>query len=160
MPNFRDSCLQSQKYLERYQALAKELSICIVPGTIVEVDEGQNDIFRGPEAPQSNDDVPLKREVQIHRYFQNVAYFVDNNGDILARYVKKNLWGPTERDHLRDDDDDPHVAFDSPIGRVGLLVCWDLAFPEAWRDLTAQGAKTIILPTFCKLVLYVYKIHR
>jgi predicted amidohydrolase len=28
-----------------------------------------------------------------------------------------------------------------------LLVCWDLAFPEAWRELVSQGAKIIIVPT-------------
>jgi predicted amidohydrolase len=35
-PNFTSLCSQSQHYLEAYQALAKELNICIVPGTIVE----------------------------------------------------------------------------------------------------------------------------
>lgn len=31
-----------------------------------------------------------------------------------------------------------------------MLVCWDLAFPEAFRELIYQGAKIIILPAFCK----------
>lgn len=35
----------------------------------------------------------------------------------------------------------------TPIGPVGLLICWDLAFPEAFRELIAAGAKTIIIPT-------------
>ena len=29
-----------------------------------------------------------------------------------------------------------------------MLICWDLAFPEAFRELIAQGAKLIIIPTF------------
>ena len=41
-----------------------------------------------------------------------------------------------------------HEVFNTPIGKVGLLICWDLAFPEAFRELIANGAKTIIIPTF------------
>jgi len=43
---------------------------------------------------------------------------------------------------------DNHQAFDTSIGRVGLLICWDLAFPEAFRKLISQGAKLIIVPAF------------
>ena len=32
-----------------------------------------------------------------------------------------------------------------------MLICWDLAFPEAFRELIAGGAKTIIIPTFWNL---------
>jgi predicted amidohydrolase len=30
-----------------------------------------------------------------------------------------------------------------------MLICWDLAFPEAFRELIADGAKIVIIPTFC-----------
>ena len=39
--------------------------------------------------------------------------------------------------------------YDTPLGPIGLLICWDLSFPEAFRELVAQGAKIIIVPTFC-----------
>jgi len=32
-----------------------------------------------------------------------------------------------------------------------MLICWDLAFPEAFRELISAGAKTIIIPTFWTL---------
>lgn len=32
-----------------------------------------------------------------------------------------------------------------------MLICWDLAFPEAFRELIARGAKIIIVPTYWKL---------
>lgn len=44
-----------------------------------------------------------------------------------------------------------HEVFDTPIGRVGLLICWDLAFPEAFRELIAKGAKIVVVPTFWTL---------
>ena len=70
-PKFGDLCGQWQTYVNRYQALAKEHDICIVPGAIVE----------RHEVPDGNEHVLI-----------NVAYFIDNKGEILGRYQKKNLW--------------------------------------------------------------------
>lgn len=44
---------------------------------------------------------------------------------------------------------EPHEVFDTPIGKVGMLVCWDLAFPEAFRELAKKGVDLVIIPTFC-----------
>jgi predicted amidohydrolase len=80
----------------------------------------------------------------------NVASFISHDGTILSQYQKKNLWHP-ERPHLTSSLHDPHEAFDTPLGKVGMLICWDLAFPEAFRELIAAGAKMIIIPTFWNL---------
>jgi predicted amidohydrolase len=128
-PKYKENCREWKTYLERYQALAKECNINLVPGTIIELhDEG----------------TPQERLL-------NVAYFISNTGEILHRYQKKNLWGSIERDHLTSSTHDPHVAFDTPLGKVGMLICWDLAFPEAFRELISQGAKLIVIPTFWTL---------
>ncbi|KAI0191874.1 carbon-nitrogen hydrolase [Astrocystis sublimbata] len=117
---FKEACANSSPYLQKYQDLARELKICIVPGTIIEA-EGDS--------------------------LLNIAYFVSSDGEILGRYQKKNLWHP-ERRHLVSSAHEPHVAFDTPLGRVGLLICWDLAFPEAFRELISDGAQMICVPTF------------
>ncbi|KAL8733655.1 MAG: hypothetical protein Q9181_003513 [Wetmoreana brouardii] len=128
-PNFSDLCGQWELYLNKYRALALENNICIVPGTIVE----------------DHEVAETKEHILI-----NVAYFIDNKGEILGRYQKKNLWHP-ERNHLTSSMDDPHDVIQTPIGPVGLLICWDLAFPEAFRELISGGAKIIIIPTFWTL---------
>ena len=51
----------------------------------------------------------------------------------------------------RRSNEPPHTAISTPLGKVGLLICWDLAFPEAFRALIAQGAKIIVIPTFWTL---------
>ncbi|KAK8111382.1 nitrilase [Apiospora kogelbergensis] len=129
-PQFRQSCIESMKYLEKYQALAKELNICIVPGTIVEA--------------RSDDDTSTSSEGPS---MLNVAYFVSSSGDVVGRYQKKNLWHP-ERHHLVSSAHEPHEAFDTPLGRVGMVACWDLAFPEAFRELISDGAEIICVPSF------------
>lgn len=81
-------------------------------------------------------------------YGPRINNAVSSTGEILHSYTKKNLWHP-ERPHLTPSPvHEPHAAFDTPLGRVGILICWDLAFPEAFRALIAEGAKTIIIPTF------------
>ncbi|KAI0155247.1 carbon-nitrogen hydrolase [Xylariaceae sp. FL1272] len=119
-PGFKETCAESPAYLQKYQTLAKELNINIVPGTLLE---------------------------SVDETIQNIAYFISSDGEIAGRYQKKNLWHP-ERHHLVSSAHEPHVAFDTPLGRVGLLICWDIAFPEAFRELIADGAKIIIVPTF------------
>lgn len=137
-PTFREACSTWKLYLDKYRALAREHNICIVPGTIVElhVDITHDSTGVDPAADE------------IDERLLNVAYFIDSKGDILGKYVKKNLWGSIERLHLTSSSHDPHPVFDTPFGKVGMLVCWDLAFPEAFREMISQGAKLFIIPTF------------
>jgi predicted amidohydrolase len=127
--NFKSACADWQIYLDKYRSLARELQINIVPGTILELHDAGT---------------PSERLL-------NVAYFIDSSGAIAGKYVKKNLWGPIERLHLTSSASDAHPVFDTPLGRVGMLICWDLAFPEAFREMIAQGAKIIVIPTFWTL---------
>ncbi len=41
---------------------------------------------------------------------------------------------------------DGFPVFDTPAGRVGILVCYDRRFPEAWRSLLFAGAEIIFVP--------------
>ncbi|KAJ5689553.1 hypothetical protein N7462_003945 [Penicillium macrosclerotiorum] len=118
----RKQCANWKRYLDGYCTLARECGICIVPGSLGELHE---------------DDTLV-----------NATYFIDNAGVIRGRYEKKNLWHP-ERPYVKGSKNDSrHVAFDTPLGKVGMLICWDLAFPEAFRELIMQGAKMIIVPAF------------
>ncbi|KAI0390350.1 carbon-nitrogen hydrolase [Xylariaceae sp. FL0594] len=130
-PGFRKSCAEAEAYLQKYQDLAKELGICIVPGTIIESSPSEGEAEGGESSTT----------------LQNIAYFISSDGSIAGRYQKKNLWHP-ERRHLVSSTHEPHTAFDTPLGRVGLLICWDMAFPEAFRELIADGAQIICVPTF------------
>ncbi|KAI9867005.1 MAG: hypothetical protein M1813_000403 [Trichoglossum hirsutum] len=147
-PDFAASCAESVAYLPRYQALARELNIHIVPGTIIEPVKHVRSAAPGTsidgEAEASN---PLVTELR------NMTCFIAaSTGDILSTYQKKNLWY-LERGILTAGRHTPHKAFDVPLPgngtmRVGMLICWDLAFPEAFRELVADGAQLIVVPSY------------
>ncbi|KAL2842424.1 carbon-nitrogen hydrolase [Aspergillus pseudoustus] len=126
----------TNKYLSAYQTLAKELSICIVPGTFVEK-------HPHPDTTTTDQQADGKNAYVLY----NTAYFISNDGSILGRYRKKNIWHP-ERAYLTSSTSEPHEVFDTPVGKVGLLICWDLAFPEAFRELLAGGVEIVVVPTY------------
>lgn len=146
-PDFITACADSEAYLPRYQALARELDISIVPGTICEAHAATE------HAPDPEDE--RARAALGGRELRNMAHFVSaGTGELAGSYQKKNLWHP-ERPHLSPGRHAPHAAFDTPLRnadgspvRAGLLVCWDLAFPEAFRALIADGAQVILIPSF------------
>ncbi|KAL3962597.1 hypothetical protein ACCO45_004120 [Purpureocillium lilacinum] len=145
-PGFADTATLAGEYLARYRALARELRVAIVPGTILEPVDVDDDRSEGNGAGASTGAAGASREKGSGML--NTAYFIGPDGAIIARYRKKNLWHP-ERAHLVPDAASPHSAFDTPWGfRAGMLVCWDLAFPEAFRELVADGARVIIVPSF------------
>lgn len=147
-------CADWEVYLQKYQDLAKEHNICIVPGTIVQLIKASSATFstnvNGGDTTDADTDKDKDKDKDTDILI-NVAYFISNTGAILGKYQKKNLWHP-ERPHLTSSTSAPHETItDTPLGPVGLLICWDLAFPEAFRELIASGAKTIIIPTFWTL---------
>ncbi len=67
---------------------------------------------------------------------------------ILSKYRKVNPWIPYEV-HASPHDlpgyDEPLFSVtDTPIGRLGCAICYDWLFPEAMRQLTANGAEVLI----------------
>jgi predicted amidohydrolase len=50
-------------------------------------------------------------------------------------------------DRFTTPGEGPYQVHDLPFGRVGILICYDLRFPETARALALQGAQAILLPT-------------
>ena len=75
-------------------------------------------------------------------------------GERVARYDKIHLFDvelPERAESYRESANmapgkTPAVV-DTPIGRVGLAVCYDVRFPELFRNLSAQGAEVFVLPS-------------
>ena len=67
---------------------------------------------------------------------------------ILYKYRKVNPWLPFEvhaSPHDLDGYDEPlFPVADTPIGRIGCAICYDWLFPEAIRQLAANGAEVLV----------------
>lgn len=63
---------------------------------------------------------------------------------VVGRYRKTHLWNGEKR--LYEPGRDLPV-FDTPFGRIGLLICYDVWFPEAARVLAMRGARIICVPS-------------
>ena len=77
----------------------------------------------------------------------------DDHGEQRARYDKIHLFdvtltasGESYNESATILPGDHPVVADSPFGRVGLTVCYDLRFPELFRALLDDGAEIITLP--------------
>jgi len=95
--------------------------------------------------------VPLEAE-DVHRV-RAACLVLNPRGEQVARYDKTHLFdvrvpGTRER-HAESETVEPGgqvVVVDSPFGRLGLAVCYDLRFPELFRRMLDRGAEIICLP--------------
>jgi omega-amidase len=75
----------------------------------------------------------------------NTLYVVDRDGEIKGRYRKIHLFTPTGEDtHFAGGKET--VVADTSIGRLGLMICYDLRFPELARGLVLDGAEILVVP--------------
>jgi predicted amidohydrolase len=102
---------------DRLCALAKDLGIWLIPGSIYERDGDK--IF-------------------------NTTPIIDPSGTVIGRYRKMFPFQPYEPGISAGDT--PFV-FDVPgVGRFGVSICYDMWFPETVRWLVAEGAEVILHP--------------
>jgi len=82
----------------------------------------------------------------------NRSYLIDDKGDIQARYDKIHLFdvdldgGESYRESASIKAGDRAVLVDTPFGRLGLTICYDLRFPQLYRTLAKAGAEIIFIP--------------
>jgi predicted amidohydrolase len=88
-------------------------------------------------------------EARVH----NTSVLVSPEGEIEAVYRKIHLFdvdlGPqarfTESAHVAPGRE--VVVADTPLGGIGLSVCYDVRFPELYRAMAARGACWIAVPS-------------
>jgi predicted amidohydrolase len=84
--------------------------------------------------------------------FVNRGFLIDCEGGIRARYDKIHLFdvdlptGESWRESAAYAGGNRAVAADTPLGRIGLSICYDLRFPDLYRALTDAGATLLSIP--------------
>jgi predicted amidohydrolase len=82
----------------------------------------------------------------------NRAFVIDGSGRIRARYDKIHLFdvdlpsGETWRESAAYAPGERVVIAETPWGRLGLSICYDLRFPDLYRALSGAGAEMLAVP--------------
>ena len=66
-------------------------------------------------------------------------------GGYLGTFRKVHLWNQENAFFTPGDRGFP--VFDTPLGRIGALICYDGWFPESYRECALQGADIVCVPT-------------
>ncbi|GAB2671287.1 nitrilase family protein [Saccharopolyspora gloriosae] len=77
-------------------------------------------------------------------HLYNSAAVLDH-GELIAVYRKTHLWD--EEKLLFTPGDTPPPVLKTSHGRIGVLICYDLEFPELTRKLALHGADLLAVPT-------------
>jgi len=101
-----------------YREAARKNDIWLIPGSIFE-----------------------KRDSKVY----NTAPVINPEGEVVARYSKQYPFYPYEKGVTGSDN---FVVFDVPgVAKIGLVICYDIWFPEIIRQLAWMGAEAVIVPT-------------
>lgn len=103
--------------ITRMRALAKELAIYLI----------------APISMQMRSSFPL----------ENNAVFIDDQGEVKGVYTKNHLFGDEPKYFVSHGE---YPVFDTPYGKVGVMICCDNNFPEPARILALKGAEIIFMP--------------
>ncbi|RLD32745.1 MAG: hypothetical protein DRI73_06590 [Bacteroidetes bacterium] len=74
----------------------------------------------------------------------NTAILLDRGGKLAGKYRKVAL--PREEIEGGVAPGSSIPVFDTDFGRIGIMICWDVFFPEVARMLAVQGAEVVFLP--------------
>lgn len=75
---------------------------------------------------------------------RNAAALIDDSGRIVGRYSKCFLW---DFDNDWFEPGESIDAFETALGRIGIMICADARLPEIPATLAARGAQLIVQPT-------------
>ena len=102
-----------------------------------------------PDGPTCQAWIALAAELDVHLVagiaesdgvlMHDTAVLIGPDG-FIGKYRKTHLWN---REKLIFTPGDSYPVFETRLGRIGLLICWDVWFPEVPRILAAQGADII-----------------
>jgi nitrilase len=98
--------------------------------------------------------VPLRVGADSDGRVAAASLVYDPDGRRAARYDKIHLFDVDIPGRIEAYRESRHVApgaaaavVDTPAGRLGLSVCYDVRFPELYRHLSAAGAQLLVVPS-------------
>ena len=91
---------------------------------------------------------------EIDNRVRSTCWVYNNLGESVARYDKIHLFDVDVEDgygRYREskwiEPGNDVVTVDTPFSKIGLSICYDLRFPELYRELASLGASVIVVPS-------------
>lgn len=91
--------------------------------------------------------LPLPQQKNGNLYIG--SYIIENDGRIIQEYQKSFLWGREKNYFVHGNR--KYEPVETSIGKLGILICYDIEFPEPSRILALKGAEIIIVPSVWSL---------
>ena len=97
--------------------------------------------------------VPKSQSISEQQKIYNTHVIIDNNGQIKSHYHKIHLFDVSipNRVNLQEskttEPGNKLVLTDSPIGKLGLSICYDMRFSELYYALVKEGAQILLAPS-------------
>lgn len=82
----------------------------------------------------------------------NTCYVFDRDGELIAKHRKAHMFdvqienGVSFRESKHFSPGNEITVFDTEFGKMGVMVCFDIRFPELCRSMAKRGAKLIFCP--------------
>ena len=95
---------------------------------------------------------------KIGECLYNTSFAIDRMGEVIAKYDKIHLYnylGGKEGNVITEGKKIVTASFD--FAKVGLAICFDVRYPQMFRELARQGVQIITLPTGWAVPAEVYE---
>lgn len=124
-PTFESSSVTLRE-IEKYQEFAREHKVNLILGSVALKNEG-------------------------NKKNTNTCFIINRLGEIIKRYDKKYMYRVRQKDYSVDESIDTLAGTEPGIVeidgiKVGIGICFDLRFPEYFRELLKLGAEVFFLP--------------
>lgn len=86
---------------------------------------------------------PIVLEKSMPGVIYNAAVMLSGSGKVLGSFSKVHLL-LSERQYFRGGDEFP--VFETDLGKLGIMICYDAGFPEVARLLALQSVELIVAP--------------
>jgi predicted amidohydrolase len=168
-PNIGANLLEAERLIE--EAVSQQARLVVLPENFALMGKTENDKVEAREA-ENNGPIQTFLAEQASRHgiwlvggtipmvasdknkVRATCLVYDDTGKLVARYDKIHLFDVelvdsneqyTESETIEPGDE--VVVIDSPFGRMGIAVCYDLRFPELFRQQLEKGMEIVVLPS-------------
>jgi predicted amidohydrolase len=149
-----DSCRQFEPFL--VEAAQKQASLVVLPETLTATGNGLTYLEAAEAIPGASTDYfgGLARQHGLHlvaglvereqHLVYNTAVLIGPDGKLIGKYRKVAL--PRTEIEAGITPGHEYPVFETQIGRIGMMICYDGFFPEPARQLGIRGAEIIAFP--------------